>query len=142
MAESGQKETALYMQLVMTFQAAAWQQMGKIKSPVTDKIERNLDQARFSIDMLEMLKSKTKGNLAEEELKFLNHVLTELQLNFVDEMNKDKAKAEAKAEEKTKTEDKEKEKDKEKSDPKPDEKDREKAEGREKPEDKKGKTGQ
>jgi hypothetical protein len=100
MTEFNQKETALFMQLVMTFQAAAWQQMGKIKNAVTDKIERNLDQARYSIDMLEMLKSKTKGNLSEDELKFVNHVLTELQLNFVDELNKDKAKAEEK--EKTK----------------------------------------
>jgi hypothetical protein len=97
MAELNQKETALFMQLVMTFQAAAWQQMGKIKNPITDKIERSLDQARYSIDMLEMLKSKSKGNLSDDELKFVNHVLTELQLNFVDELNKDKAEAKAKA---------------------------------------------
>jgi hypothetical protein len=96
MAELNQKDTALFMQLVMTFQAAAWQQMGKIKNPITDKIERSLDQARYSIDMLEMLKSKTKGNLSDDELKFVNHVLTELQLNFVDELNKDKTKAEEK----------------------------------------------
>ena len=104
MTELNQKDTALFMQLVMTFQAAAWQQMGKIKNPITDKIERSLDQARYSIDMLEMLKSKTKGNLSEDELKFVNHVLTELQLNFVDELNKDKTKAEEK--EKAKSEEK------------------------------------
>jgi hypothetical protein len=118
MTELNQKDTALFMQLVMTFQAAAWQQMGKIKNPITDKIERSLDQARYSIDMLEMLKSKTKGNLSDDELKFVNHVLAELQLNFVDELNKDKTKAEekvkAKSEEKgkdggdAKAEDKEK----------------------------------
>jgi hypothetical protein len=83
------KNTALFMQLVMTFQAAAWQQMGKIKNPITDKIERDLDQARYSIDMLEMLKDKTRGNLPEEELKFLTHVISELQLNFLDELKKD-----------------------------------------------------
>jgi len=104
MTELNQKDTALFMQLVMTFQAAAWQQMGKIKNPITDKIERSLDQARYSIDMLEMLKSKTKGNLSDDELKFVNHVLTELQLNFVDELNKDKTKAEEK--EKAKSEEK------------------------------------
>ena len=104
MTELNQKDTALFMQLVMTFQAAAWQQMGKIKNPITDKIERSLDQARYSIDMLEMLKSKTKGNLSDDELKFVNHVLAELQLNFVDELNKDKTKAEEK--EKAKSEEK------------------------------------
>jgi len=112
MTEFEQKDTALFMQLVMTFQAAAWQQMGKIKNPITDKIERSLDQARYSIDMLEMLKTKTKGNLTDDELKFVNHVMTELQLNFVDELNKDKekAKAEAKAKEETKAETREEKK--------------------------------
>ncbi len=83
------QNTALFMQLVMTFQAAAWQQMGKIKNPMTDAVERHIEQARYSIDMLIMLRSKTKGNLSDDELKFLNHVISELQLNFVDELKKD-----------------------------------------------------
>ncbi len=111
MAESNAKETALFMQLAITFQAAAWQQMGKIKNPVMDKIERNLEQARYSIDMLEMLRAKTAGNLSEDETKFLGHVISELQLNFVDELKKDESakagapagetKSEAKTEAKT-----------------------------------------
>lgn len=82
------KDGVLFAQLVMSFQAAAWQQLGKIKNPLTDKIERNLDQARYSIDILEMLRNKTKGNLSEDEQKFLNHVISELQLNYVDEFTK------------------------------------------------------
>lgn len=82
------KDGVLFAQLVMSFQAAAWQQLGKIKNPLTDKIERNLDQARYSIDILEMLRNKTKGNLSENEQKFLNHVISELQLNYVDEFTK------------------------------------------------------
>lgn len=82
------KDRALFAQLVMSFQAAAWQQLGKIKNPLTDKIERNLDQARYSIDILEMLRNKTKGNLSEDEQKFLTHVISELQLNYVDEFTK------------------------------------------------------
>jgi hypothetical protein len=131
MTEFNSKDTALFMQLVMTFQAAAWQQMGKIKNPLTDKIERNLDQARYSIDMLEMLRSKTKGNLTDDELKFVNHVMTELQLNFVDELNKDKLKPEEKA----------KPAEKDKADGGTEEKDREKPETREKNEEKKEKAG-
>jgi uncharacterized membrane protein YukC len=120
MTEFNSKDTALFMQLVMTFQAAAWQQMGKIKNPINDKIERSLDQARYSIDMLEMLRSKTKGNLAEDELKFVNHVMTELQLNFVDELNKDKARPEEKAKsaEKDAAEEKEKPEPREKNEEK------------------------
>lgn len=76
--------------------------MGKIKNPITDKIERDLNQARYSIDMLEMLRSRTKGSITDDEQKFLNHALSELELNFVDELNKEqKAKSEAKTEAKT-----------------------------------------
>lgn len=94
------KNALLFAQLVMTFQTAAWQQMGKIKNPLTDKIERNLDQARYSIDILEMLRNKTKGNLSEDEQRFLNHVISELQLNFVDEITKEQKEKQAQSEEK------------------------------------------
>ncbi len=97
---SDRKNEALFLQLVFTFQTAAWQQMGKIKNPITDKIERDLNQARFSIDMLEMIRTKTQGNLSEEEIKFLTKTISELQLNYVDEVNKEeKEKKEEKKEE-------------------------------------------
>jgi len=97
---SNKKDEALFLQLILTFQTAAWQQMGKIKNPITDKIEKDLNQARFSIDMLEMIRTKTQGNLSEEEKKFLNKTISELQLNYVDEVNKEeKQKKEAKKEE-------------------------------------------
>ncbi len=93
---------ALFVNLVMMFHTAAMQHMGKLKNPITDKIERDLLQAQVSIDMLDMLKAKTKGNLTEEETRFLDRVISELKLNYVDEAEKDrKAQQEAKqAEEK------------------------------------------
>ena len=62
--------------------------MGKLKNPVTDKVERDLSQAKQSIDMLEMIKEKTHNNLSPELLRTLEHALTELRLNYVDETNK------------------------------------------------------
>lgn len=94
------KDGVLFAQLVMTFQTAAWQQMGKIKNPLTDKIESNLDQARYSIDILEMLRNKTKGNLSEDEQRFLNHVISELQLNFVHEITKEQKEKQAQTQQK------------------------------------------
>ncbi|MCP4703812.1 MAG: DUF1844 domain-containing protein [candidate division Zixibacteria bacterium] len=75
-------------QLVLSLQMAAMQNMGKIMSPVTGKIERNLEQARISIDMLGMVSEKTKGNLNDEEDKFLTNILHELRLNYTDEASK------------------------------------------------------
>ena len=78
----------MFSQLVISLQMGAMQQMGKIASPVTGKIERDLNMAKVSIDMLNMMEAKTTGNLSEDEKKFLNHVLYELRINYVDESNK------------------------------------------------------
>ena len=80
----------LFLGLVHSFQSAAMQQMGKIANPFTQQIERDLPQAQLSIDMLRMLQERTNGNLTPEESRFLAHVLRELQLNYVMELEEDK----------------------------------------------------
>jgi hypothetical protein len=77
-----------FVQLVLSLQTGAMVQMGKIASPVTGKVERELNQARGTIDLLEMLSKKTRGNLVAEEQTLLDRVLYELRLNFVDEAAK------------------------------------------------------
>jgi hypothetical protein len=80
----------LFMQLIMQNQQIAMMAMGKIKNPVSDKIERNLEHAKVYIDTLDMLLVKTKGNLSEYEEKFLTETLKELKLNYVDEVDREK----------------------------------------------------
>lgn len=89
-ANKEQLHSALFMNLVLTFHASAMQQMGKTKNPLTDKIERDLEQARMSIDMLDMLEKKTANNLTHDESEFLTRMINELKLNFVDEVKKEK----------------------------------------------------
>ncbi len=94
-----QKQQALFMQLVLMFHQAAWYQLGKVPNPMTNKVERDLEQARMSIDLLDMLKARTQGNLSEDESRVLEQVLRELKLNFVDELDKEqKGQAEQKEE--------------------------------------------
>ena len=64
------------------------QQMGKIVSPVTGEVERDLIIAQTTIDILAMLETKMKGNLSEEEAGFISRSLYELRMNFVDESKK------------------------------------------------------
>ncbi len=78
-----------FMQLVMQNQQLAMMSMGKLKNPVTDKIDRNLEFAKMAIDTLDMLAVKTKGNLSEYEEKFLTEVIKDLKLNYVDEASKE-----------------------------------------------------
>jgi hypothetical protein len=88
-----QKNELLLTQLILMFQTAAMQHLGKIKNPITDKIERDLPQAQISIDMLDMLREKMKGNLTEPETHIINSVVQDLKLNFVDEKAKETAPA-------------------------------------------------
>lgn len=99
-----QKNEILFFQLVMTFHTAIMQHLGKIKNPMTDKIERNLEQARMSIDMLDMIKEKTGGNLTQNEVSLLGRLLREAKMNYVDEVDKEKRAASTKpSEEKSKS---------------------------------------
>jgi hypothetical protein len=87
------------------FQALALQQMGKLTSPITGKVERDLHQAKITVDMLGMIQKKTEGNLEENEKRILDTVMMELQMNYIDE----NARAEKEEEEGSAEEEKEKE---------------------------------
>ncbi|HDM08587.1 MAG TPA: DUF1844 domain-containing protein [Candidatus Omnitrophica bacterium] len=58
--------------------------LGKLENPVTKKKESDLRQARYVIDTLDMLREKTKGNLAEDEQKILDEMLVYLKMLFVE----------------------------------------------------------
>ena len=87
--EEKQKHEVLLLQLVSMFQFASLQHMGKLKNPVSDKVERDLVQAHATIDMIEMLHVKMRGNLSPDEEKMFTMLLQELRLNYVDEVSKD-----------------------------------------------------
>ena len=82
------KEDQLFVHLVNTFVQSAWISLGKVKNPVSDKIERHVEQAPYYIDLLDMLQTKMKGNLSEWEEQYIIHSLSELKLNYIDEKKK------------------------------------------------------
>jgi len=82
------KDQMLFTNLIIMFQTAAMQHLGKLKNPMTDKTERDIEQAKISIDILDMIQRKTEGNLEEYEKKLLKSVLHELRLNYVYERDK------------------------------------------------------
>lgn len=78
-----------FIQLIAMFQMAAMQHMGKLANPVTNEIERDLPQARASIDMLETIEHRTQGNRTPAEDEFMEKVLFELRMNYVDETGRE-----------------------------------------------------
>ena len=77
-----EKPTFTFFLTTLGLQASIF--LGDIPSPVTNKKEQNLNQAKFLIDTIYMLKEKTKGNLNEEESKLLENLLHELQLRYAE----------------------------------------------------------
>lgn len=90
--DSKEKNTQLFMYLVGSFEMSAMMAMGKIKNPMTDKTDRDMNQAQFSIDILDMLKEKTGSTLSEYEAKYLENTVGQLKLNYIDEMKKESIK--------------------------------------------------
>lgn len=78
----------LFSFLVMSHQTSALMQMGRLKDPNSKQVERNLENAKLSIDILGMLQEKTKNNLTKDETELLENILRELRLVYVKESSK------------------------------------------------------
>ena len=79
------KNSIMFISLVTSLGSQAFAQLGKAKDSSKNNIKRNLDAASLSIDMLDMLKDRTQGNLSEQETSLLEKTLSDLKLNFVQE---------------------------------------------------------
>ncbi len=69
--------------LVISLATTAQVSMGNIPNPQTNKPEQNLPAAQQMIDILGVLKEKTKGNLTQEEQALLDNVLFNLRMQYV-----------------------------------------------------------
>ncbi len=86
--ESPSRQAALFLQLVLSLQQSGMMALGKLMNPLSRKIETHLEMARDTIDTLEALEARTRGNLESDEQRVLQQVLSELRLNYVDELKK------------------------------------------------------
>ena len=69
--------------LVFSLSSSALLHLGEIADPQTGEKKEDFALAKHSIDTISMLKDKTKGNLTEEEDKFLESILTDLRWRYV-----------------------------------------------------------
>ena len=84
---SKEKETESFQidfsTFVMSLTSSAFYHLGDMPDPTTGKKEVNLPAVQQTIDMLTMLREKTKGNLKEDENKLLEQLIYELQVKYV-----------------------------------------------------------
>jgi hypothetical protein len=70
---------------VLSLGSSALVHLGDTPHPETgEPVPANLPLAKQTIDLLVMLREKTKGNLTAEEEQFLEHLLTDLRLRYVE----------------------------------------------------------
>ncbi|MFN7947996.1 MAG: DUF1844 domain-containing protein [Blastocatellia bacterium] len=72
-----------FMEFLMQLASSAFIYLGMMEHPATGTRQVNLPAARQSIDMLVMLREKTKGNLTRDEERFYEGLLGDLQMQYV-----------------------------------------------------------
>lgn len=79
-----------FSNLVLMLATGALQSLGIIENPVSKKKELNIEVAKRTIDSLEMLREKTKGNLDDSEKELLEGLLHDLRLKYLEIKEKTK----------------------------------------------------
>ena len=72
-----------FSMIVSSFVVQALIALGEMENPVDGKRMRDLEAAKFSIDMLQVLGDKTTGNLDDNEKKMLEGALYDLRMRYV-----------------------------------------------------------
>jgi hypothetical protein len=74
-----------FVNFILSLSTTAMYHFGDFPDPVSQKAQRNLAAAKQTIDILGMLKSKTEGNLDDNEKSLMDGLLFELRMHYVKE---------------------------------------------------------
>lgn len=76
---------ASFSTLVMSLGSSTMIALGQIPDPSTGKTQVDLNVAQYNIDLLQVLQKKTEGNLTDEENQFLKALLSDLQIQYLNQ---------------------------------------------------------
>jgi len=88
-AQNQQLPEASFSSLILMLATGAYSNLGLVPDPVTKETKTNLSIAKNTIDLLDVLKKKTKGNLTKEEEGFFLNILGDLKMKFVETKKKE-----------------------------------------------------
>jgi len=77
-----------FFNFVLSLSTTAMYHFGDFPDPASQKAERNLAAAKQTIDILGMLRSKTEGNLDENEKSLMDGILFELRMRYIKEKDR------------------------------------------------------
>ncbi len=68
---------------ILSLSTSTLMHLGELPNPETNQIEKNLPLAKQTIDLIDMLKKKTTGNLDTDEDQLITNLLYDLKLKYV-----------------------------------------------------------
>lgn len=68
---------------ILSLSTSALMHLGELPNPETNQLEKNLPLAKQTIDLIDMLKKKTEGNLDQDEEQLVTNLLYDLKLKYV-----------------------------------------------------------
>jgi hypothetical protein len=75
-----------FSSLLFSLSSSAFVSLGAIPNPNTGKVEKNLPLVKQTIDLLGLLRNKTRNNLTAEEETLFDHLLYDLRMSYVREV--------------------------------------------------------
>jgi hypothetical protein len=78
------EEAVSFSSFLLGLSTQALLHLGEIEDPASGRVERDLGAAKHVIDILGILKEKTKGNLEQPEDQLLEAVLYDLRMRYVE----------------------------------------------------------
>ena len=69
---------------LLSLSTSALMHLGVIPNPVSGQLEKDLLMAKQTIDLLNLIRQKTSGNLTVEETQMLESILYDLRMNYVE----------------------------------------------------------
>ncbi len=72
-----------FSSFILSLSSSTLLHLGEIADPQSGEKKKDMALAKQSIDIINLLKDKTKGNLTQEEEKLLDHLLYDLRMRFV-----------------------------------------------------------
>jgi len=73
---------ASFSNLVLMLATGVYTSLGIMPDPISKKTSMNLPIAKNTIDLLDILRKKTQGNLTKEEEGFLINILSDIKMKF------------------------------------------------------------
>ncbi len=70
---------------LISLSSSAFVHLGDMPDPVTGETKKNLPLAKQTIDLLGLLREKTRNNLLEEEEKLFDHLLYDIRMRYIKE---------------------------------------------------------